>query len=266
MSALAHFPTCNRFSGRSRARERWPRCNVDCRLRRTFLSGVVLLLAVWPAVASADSITLNNDGRFVSLLINPDVLVRQRAADVLTATGSSSSSVSGAATLISSIDDLHHLTGSGVASLESAGSAQGFAEASTGFVVGFTIDVPHDYSFRGSWTGSGDKGGTAILSLVHPLSVDRFFNHLVNAPGVFESSRRLPSGTYTFEVTSNVTGNSFSPTTTRLNSSFDFSFDLQAAPTPEPASIFLFGSGLFALATRVHRRRRPHTTPLSPAR
>lgn len=179
----------------------------------------------------------------------------QRAADVLTVT-ESSSGVSGTATLISSIRDLHHLTGSGAAALESVGTANFFAAVSSAFVVGFTIDTPHDYSFRGSWNGSGDKMGTAILSLVEgTVTGERFFNHLVNGPGVFESSRRLPSGTYSFEVTTNVVGRSFSPAT-RLATSFDFAFDLQPvqpAPTPEPASIFLLGSGLVALAAGMRR-------------
>ena len=57
------------------------------------------------------------------------------------------------------------------------------------------------------------------------------------------------------QVTTNVIGTSFSPTT-RLGNSFDFSFDLQPAHTPEPASIFLLGSGLVALAGGIRRRSR----------
>jgi len=225
------------------------------RLRRsrhwTLLPVIVLLLAARPAVVSADSITLDQDLRRAAVFGRD-----QRAADVLTVT-ESFSGVSGTAKLISSISDLHHLTGTGVAALESVGTANFFAAASSAFVVGFTIDAPHNYSFRGSWNGSGDKMGTARLTLVEPgaLVGDRFFNHLVNGPGVFESSRRLPSGTYSFEVTTNVVGSSFSPAM-RLGTSFDFAFDLQAAPTPEPASIFLLGSGLVVVAGRIRRRSR----------
>ncbi|OLB61951.1 MAG: hypothetical protein AUI11_07565 [Acidobacteria bacterium 13_2_20CM_2_66_4] len=216
---------------------------------------VLSLLAAWPSVVSADPITLDQDLRNVAVFEGPIGGQHRTAADFLTVT-ESFSGVSGTATLISSISDLHHLTGTGVASLESVGTANFFAAASSAFVVGFTIDELHDYSFRGSWTGRGDKMGTARLILAEPGTLGhRFFDNVVNGPGMFESSRRLPSGTYSFEVTTNVIGTSFSPTT-RLGNSFDFSFDLQPAQTPEPASIFLLGSGLVALAGGIRRRSR----------
>ena len=251
MATLTTFFSCSRFS--------WHPRRVGCNARKgqlrcaqqwTLVPVVASVLVGWPALASADPITLNQDIRRASVFIQQIGGVDQRAADFLTV-AESSSGVSGTATLISSISDLEHLTGSGVASLTSAGNANLFSSASSSFVVGFTIAAPHDYSFRGSWTGSGDKMGAAILKT---NTGDAFFDALINGPSAFERSGRLPSGAYSFEVLSDVVGTSFSPAT-RLGSSFEFAFDLQASPTPEPASIFLLGSGLAALAAGIRRRR-----------
>lgn len=251
MATVTTFLSWNRFSWHSRrvgcnARKRQLRCARQWPL----LPAIATVLIGWPALVFADPITLNEDIRRVSVFIQQVGGVDQRAADFLTV-AESSSGVSGTATLISSISDLQHLTGSGVASLTSAGNAHLFSNASSSFVIGFTIAAPHDYSFRGSWTGSGDKMGAAILKT---NTGDAFFDVVINGPSAFERSGRLPSGAYSFEVLSDVVGTSFSPATT-LGSSFEFAFDLQASPTPEPASIFLLASGLAALAAGVRRRR-----------
>jgi hypothetical protein len=246
MTVLTIFFPCSRFSWHSRVGSTTGRVRLRCAREWTILSMVVSVLAAWPTLVSADPITLDQDIRGVSVFLQTVGGVREQAADFLTV-ANSSSVVSGTATLISSISNLHHLTGSGVASLESVGNADLFAAASSLFVVGFTIDALHDYSFRGTWTG--DKTSAAILKT---NTGETFFDH-VNGPGSFESSGRLPSGAYSLEVASAVTGSSFSPGT-RLSSAFDFAFDLQASPTPEPASIFLLGSGLTALAVAIRRR------------
>jgi hypothetical protein len=149
--------------------------------------------------------------------------------------------------------DLHHLTGVGLASVESVGAAALAAAAGATFNAAFTLDAPHDYRF----SGTGTVGGFAFLTGYDPNFgfTGYYFTHFFDGSGVFENSRRLGTGTYLLEVATGA-GSSSWPSTTRVSSSYDFTFDLQASPTPEPGSMLLVGSGLVGLAGVVGRRIR----------
>jgi len=256
IALIPHLRRLGRNAGSSRLRD--SRDRVLCGRHHKLLLGIAMsLLVSWPAIVSADPITLILDARRVAASAGPVGLLERRAEDFLTVTAASSG-VSATATAISTISDLHHLTGTGLTSVESVAAADFFAGAGASFVAAFTLDAPHDYRFRGSWTAASGGSGSASLSFFDPSFGlgGRFFTQIFNErPGVFENSRRLPSGTYFFEVATGVSANPFSAPT-RLSSSYDFTFDLQAAPTPEPASMFLVGSGLVALAGVMRRRIR----------
>ena len=243
---------------------------------------VCLGLIGWAGAAAADSITIINDRRAVSVLAEVDDSGRadrhtdsQGPGDALSADAVASAGTSVAnsvARLTSSMTDPAHLSGSGSALASFSAFGPATASATAVFDVDFVLDAPYMYSFNGAfnisdfpvrpngafnearWTAALSSGGSFLFNLgnTHPAFP-------VTAGG------SLPAGTYHFLVETTGDGSSERPATVVEDATFQFALDLTPAPvdsnpspTPEPATVLLVGAGVagFVAAGKTKRAKR----------
>jgi len=245
---------------------------------------VFLGLLGWAGSAAADSITIFNDQRVVSVLAQVadsgqtdrhtdsrgpgDALSADAVASVGTSVANS------VARLTSSINDPAHLSGSGsaLASFSTFGSAE--ASAASVFAVDLVLDAPYMYSFNGSFAISDFPGRpnvafnearwAATLS-----SGGSFLFNLGDTHSAFSQgfTGNLPAGTYHFLVETRGDGLTERPATVVEDSQFQFALDLMPAPvnpspTPEPASVLLLGTAVAGLVASKTKARRNAIRPI----
>ena len=239
---------------------------------------VFLGLLGWAGSAAADSITIFNDQRVVSVLAQVadsgqtdrhtdsrgpgDALSAQAVASVGTSVASS------VARLTSSISDPAHLSGSGsaLASFSTFGSAE--ASAAAVFAVDLVLDAPYitlstarspfPISLAGQMPRSTRPGGPRPCQAadrscsIWAIRIRHFFR---TSPGMCQRGRNH------FLVETRGDGLTERPATVVEDSQFQFALDLTPAPvnpspTPEPTSVLLLGTAVAGLVASKTKARR----------
>jgi len=250
------------------------------------LVGTVVLLG-WPAGARADSISIVNDLRFIAVLAEVhDGNVSDRHTDnsqppgdsmrsaVAATTGTSSASA--VATLVSSISDPAHLSGRGTATGQASINDFGDFSASPTFAVDFHLTEPHNFTFASTFATSAHQvtpPGPPNVSTAANWRASltsgfmSWFNRIDTGPATVTATGALPIGDFHLVLDAGATGMAFRAATMDAASGFDFTFDLTPvagggdgtpSPTPEPASMILFATGVLG-AVGVRNRESRHT-------
>jgi hypothetical protein len=242
---------------------------------------VASLLASTAAV-SADPIRIINDLRSTVAAANPHLgpspdnqvasappSDAMRAAVTASSGGSSGSAL---AVLTSSYMDPTRWSGSGLADIDWTTQSEGRYNALSAFLVSFTVTSPVTYAFNGTLNATvGDSSSGNIFAILRnsASSPPFFFDSLVlvdpdtSVTLAQRSSGMLLPGHYFLNVGGYVEG-TVGPSVAATSAShalFVFAIDFAPAPTPEPASLVLLGTGFFGLVGRTLRKRRGSSGP-----
>jgi hypothetical protein len=261
-------------------------------MNRTGCAVLTAVISAVAATVSADPIAITKDARIVITQVesqdftgdpplDPTYQFRQgfnqssdnliAVAAVATATGAAQ----GVASLTSSLADPLHWFGAGTVDGLASARHGGVVISESNFAVEFDVARPVTYSFNGTYAGHIETNATEIDS----ATAGWFLRLFGNGPTQFFDSGQFGSGAvgqssrsfsgimqpghYTFETSVGLSAlmggyPNWRPASGFIadGSSLDFTFDftpLDAAPTPEPASMLLLCTGLAAVAAR--RRR-----------
>jgi hypothetical protein len=242
--------------------------------------------------ASADPIVITRDSRATILNVTfgsePSRIVTSGPGDALVSTTSSPVRPGqglAAATLTSTFADPLHWSGAGTASVSvSQQRALAFAEAS--FLVFFRVTSPVNYAFDGALAASGsffspeafDPGGPGALAVlsfdpnpedqngsfeqVFSVLTDHFHGNGSTAINPAFSGTLGP-GLYALGVDAGGIGNlGFQGGLNASSATFAFNLDFSpvgTSPTPEPASLLLFASGIVGVSSRLRSRSKSRT-------
>ena len=134
-------------------------------------------------------------------------------------------------------------------SAESAGFAQGFTE----FFTDFTLTALQRFTFEGSFQTTG---ATTLWNMDLIGNEGRVRLGLQgNDTRAVTASQLLSPGRYGLRVQTSGVNSATAFGSARVDHSFRIAFaDPQVAPTPEPGSLLLMGTGVAALLTRYSRR------------
>jgi hypothetical protein len=262
-------------------------------MRLVPLSLLTVSVAASPGIVSADPIRIIADHRIATALVRVqpnvgDIIRDSQILDVPSdhlaaeANISRQGYVASAGAELSSTIAPTRFSGTGAVSARATasptnqrGEAVGGGDVSFG--VTFQLDTAHMFDLNSLFTGSEShvpgplfEGGVAWSINVIGINSGTVFgatpgllNGFVGTEPV-HATRLLQPDQYFFSVTQSAAEHSTQPNLTRTSAgNFSFTFDLTpAAPTPEPGSIALLGSGLVGLVA-IARRKRCRLPPVS---
>jgi hypothetical protein len=252
---------------------------------KSSLATVTLAMVLASTAASADPITITRDQRSTTVVLNffPDGgrSDSARANDTLsvTATAPPPWNIGARATLFSSFTDPLHWSGTGTANLSWAPPGGDGSFASSQFIVNFDVTSPVSFAFNEqvSLASSGCCASDVVGAFAHTLlrvntgridgEGDPIFDTVfsLNELSASHNDSSTVSPTFTGLLSPGeyflfLDGASLGPSAQGPGSaSTNFAFTLDfaprdAAPTPEPASLLLLGTGLAAVVGFRFRR------------
>lgn len=250
---------------------------------RIALLCLVVSSAAWPRDATADPITIFLDGRQViaGTLVRNNAGQDIRDEKVLPGNGSAAAqavspegyAASAVASLVSSVSDPHHMSGSGAGRVSATvplTNQAGFSSTTSlpQFNIGFLLGTAHAFDFTAQFTGTNSENTVQVFSSRSWQASLFFIAPDLHLFRVFEDARTLSAGTdqiaregllqpgrYQLFIEQILGQDIHRPgATIGLEGRFDFTFDLTPSTVPEPASMILLGSGLIGLLGLRHRR------------
>jgi hypothetical protein len=218
------------------------------------------------SVASADPIRIIEDRSATSVTFSDGTGQRtdsQSGSGVLrsTLTSTGSTTGTGSADLTSVVLSPPHWFAFGIADIAVATQEGVFSyNEFTRFDRRFELTEPFTFTFGAEFAAETQPGGSSLWraelvrddgDLLHTAFFEQGTSNVLRD---FRGS--LSPGLYTLLVSGAISGNLRAGDTQSARAGFDFNFDLTAAPaapTPEPASMLLLGTGIARLFVR--RRR-----------